>query len=185
MKRNSVKAEKGEDPRKPPGDRSGLPKSGVGAFVLKFGVLMSAYYCIILLPSVDHLLYSYLSANAWLANSVLRLFGADSAVSGVTIHSVAFTMNVRRGCDAIEPAWFFCAAVIAFPSPWASKISGLAAGSAIILTLNLARLVSLYWLGANFPRVFAAAHLEIWPVLFILVAGLLFLGWIGLCRRAS
>ena len=160
-------------------------KTPVLWFGLNFGFLMGLYYVLILLPFFDRLLYSYLSANASATGVVLNLLGANTQVSEVTVRSAEFVMSVRRGCDALEPTWFFCAAVISFPAPWSRKVPGLVLGSALILVLNLVRLVSLFLIGLHYPRLFSVFHLEIWPAGFILLAVLLFLAWIGWTLRST
>jgi len=98
---------------------------------------------------------------------------------------VHFAIVIRRGCDAVEPAWFFCAAIIAFPVAFKRKILGMLVGVSLLLALNLVRIVSLYFIGWRIPALFSAAHLELWPVLFILSALVMWIGWIRWTRRAS
>ena len=147
-------------------------------FVLVFGLLLGAFYALVLFPWADRLLYEYLRANAWMANVILRGLGAHTQVSDVTIRSGDFAISVRRGCDALEPAWFFSAAVLAFPVRWRCKPRGLLLGVTAILLLNLVRIVSLFFIGRHLPKFFPAAHLEFWPVAFILVALALWIVWI-------
>jgi len=146
---------------------------------------MVLFYGLTLTPFFDRLLYAYLVANAWLANAVLHLFGEATQISNITIRSSRFAITVRRGCDAIEPAWFFCAAVLAFPASWKARILGALAGSLLLQGLNVIRIVSLYYLGFLFPRLFSIAHLEIWPAVFIVTAMLLWIGWIRWSGRTA
>ena len=157
----------------------------VWRFGLKFGALMVIFYALILTPFFDHVLYSYLTVNAWVANGILNVFGQDSHVSEITIRSARYAITVRRGCDAIEPSWFLCAALLAFPAPFKKKLLGILAGAALLQGLNLIRIVSLYFIGLYYPRFFGAAHVEIWPVVFILVAIALWIGWIGWTKRPA
>jgi len=154
-------------------------------FGLKFGVLMGAYYVLVLTPFFDGMLYRYLSASAWLANGALNWLGQDSHVAEITIRSARFAITVRRGCDAVEPSWFFCAALLAFPAPFARKLWGILAGAAILQALNLVRIVSLYFIGLHYPAAFGPFHLEVWPVVFVLTAVSLWLAWIGWTRRGA
>ncbi len=154
-------------------------------FGLKFGALMVLFYVLILAPVFDRLLYSYLEANAWLANVLLNWFGQASHVSEITIRSARFAITVRRGCDAVEPSWFFCAALLAFPAPWSRKVAGMLAGALLLQALNLLRIVSLYFIGLYYPRFFNTAHVEIWPVVFIMVAIALWVGWMSWSRRIA
>ena len=154
-------------------------------FLLRFGALLGAFYVVMNFPVVDRAFYQYLCVNARVSNALLHALGQDTAVADVTIHSARYSVSIRRGCDAIEPAWFFCAAVLAFPAPWRRKLTGLAAGTAFILLLNLARIVSLYFIGMEAPAYFATAHLELWPAAFILTALLLWIGWIRWSRSGA
>ena len=58
------------------------------------------------------------------------------------------------------------------------KLHGILAGTVLLQLLNLVRIVTLYWIGLYVPDVFDSAHLEIWPTAFIIVAIVLFIGWI-------
>lgn len=159
------------------------PRAPVVRFLATFGLLLAVYYALILLPWGDRALYLYLRGNAWLAGAILHGLGQDIHVSDLTIRSGAFAVSTRRGCDAFEPAWFFCAAVLAYPAAWRAKPRILLAGAAAILALNLVRIVSLYYLGRYAPGLFASAHLEIWPALFILAAVALWILWVRSVSR--
>ena len=147
-------------------------------FLAVFGLLLGVFYAAVFLPVCDRAFYRYLCVNARVANALLRGLGQSTTVAAVTIRSAQYAVSIRRGCDAIEPAWFFCAAVLAFPGHWRRKPAGLAVGIAAILALNLVRIVSLYFIGLHLPRFFPAAHLEVWPVVFIVVALALWIAWI-------
>jgi len=147
-------------------------------FVLKFGFLLALFYGLLVTPYFDRTLYSYLEANAWLSNAILNGFGQHTQVSEVTIESPQFSIAIRRGCDAVEPTWLFCAAVLSFRAPLMRKLLGIMAGTVLLQLLNLVRIVTLYWIGLYVPGIFDSAHLEIWPTVFIIVAIVLFVGWI-------
>lgn len=153
-------------------------KSPVLRFVLKFGILLAAFYGLSATAYFDRMLYSYLEANAWLSNTILRCFGQQTHVSEVTIESPQFAIVLRRGCDAVEPTWLFCAAVFSFRAPLIRKLPGALAGIVVLQVLNLVRIVTLYWIGLRFPDIFDSAHTDIWPTAFVVVAIVLFICWI-------
>lgn len=154
-----------------------------------FGMLIGAFYALLLLPFSDRALYAYLRANAQLSSGILGLLGEQTSVMGTAIRSAQFAVNIQRGCDAIEPSWLFCAAVLAFPLAWRQKLWAILIGVPLPLALNLVRIVSLFLLGVHAPALFNTFHLEIWPVVFILAALLLWVGWIrwtgGVTRNAA
>jgi exosortase/archaeosortase family protein len=81
--------------------------------------------------------------------------------------------------------WLFCAAVLSFRAPLMRKLPGLLAGTVLLQILNLVRIVTLYWIGLYSPDIFEAAHMEIWPTVFIIVAIVLFIGWIEWSRKGA
>jgi exosortase/archaeosortase family protein len=154
-----------------------LRKAPVLHFCLKFGVLLLLFYALLATPYFDQLLYSYLAANAWISNAILDALHQGTKVSGLTIYSPTFAVTIERGCDAVEPTWLLCAAMISFRSLWTHRILGILAGIVFLQTLNLIRIVSLYWIGLHCPAIFNSAHMEIWPVAFLVAALFLFVGW--------
>jgi exosortase family protein XrtM len=152
-------------------------KGAVLFFGAKFGALVLLLYGVLAVPFSERILYSYLKANAWMSNLILNAFGQGTHVTEVTIQSPGFAIAIRRGCDAVEPTWLLCAAILAFPGSFKRKLTGMLAGMVILQLLNLVRIVTLYWIGSHFPAFFPSAHLEIWPAVFIIVAILCFVGW--------
>ena len=159
--------------------------SPIWKFALKFGALMTLFYGLILTPYFDQLLYSYLSANAWVTNGILNCLVQETSVAEITVRSVRFAITVRRGCDAVEPSWFLCAALLAFPAPFKRKVLGILVGVALLQMLNLIRIVSLFFIGLNYPRFFGPAHVEVWPIVFIITAIGLWIGWISWSRQPA
>ena len=147
-------------------------------FVLKFCILLALFYGLSATAWFDRMLYSYLEANAWLSNTILNSFGQRTHVSEVTIESPQFAIVLRRGCDAVEATWLFCAAVVSFRAPFMRKLPGLLAGIVLLQALNLVRIVTLYWIGFHVPDFFDSAHTELWPAAFVVVAIVLFRYWI-------
>jgi len=154
-------------------------KGPVLFFGAKFGALVLLLYGLLAIPFSERILYSYLEANAWMSNLILDALGQGTHVTEVTIQSPGFAIAIRRGCDAVEPTWLLCAAILAFPGSFKHKLAGMFAGIVILQLLNLVRIVTLYWIGIHFPAFFPSAHLEIWPTVFIIVAILFFVGWKG------
>lgn len=141
---------------------------------------MIVYYGVVLTPYFDGVLFpSYLGLNARLSSVVLNWMGQHTEASGILVKSSQFTLAVRRGCDAVEPSWLFCAVVLAFPAPFFRKIVGITIGTLFMQALNLLRIISLFFVGIHRPAWFNTVHLEIWPPVFIMLAIVLWIAWIG------
>jgi exosortase/archaeosortase family protein len=155
-------------------------KAPVLWFGAKFGLLILLLYLILALPAGDRLLFIDLKANAALADFILRLSGQHTQITnGVIIQSPRFSMAIRRGCDAIEPTWLLCAAILAFPAPLGKKLAGMGIAAIVLQLLNIVRILTLYLIGVYWPSIFNSAHMEVWPAVFILVAIVFFLRWKG------
>jgi exosortase/archaeosortase family protein len=156
-----------------------VAKAPVLFFGAKFGALVVLLYALLAIPHVEGWLYGYLEVDARISNFILNLLGQGTHVTDVTIASSSFAIAIKRGCDAVEPTWLLCAAILAFPGDWKRKLAGMLAGIVVLQLLNLVRIVTLYWIGSRFPAAFSSAHVEVWPAVFILVAIGLFVGWKG------
>ena len=119
----------------------------------------------------------YTQALAHGAAALLRLLGFDVQAAHSVIASRQFAVQIREGCDAVEPIAFFVFAVAVAPVPWRRRLSGMATGSVALLGLNLVRIASLYGVGLWNPRAFQRLHVEIWQPLFLLAAITTWLLW--------
>ncbi len=120
---------------------------------------------------------SYLEWNARLSSFLLDLMGYETTQSGTSIFGSGGAVDVRRGCDAVQPSVLFALAVLAFPAPWRARLIGAPLGVSILLAMNLVRIVTLFQLRLHFPAAFDPAHHWIWPMAFLLVAMALWILW--------
>ena len=93
----------------------------------------------------------------------------------------AFPLPIVPGCDGLEALGLFCAAVLASPVPLRSRLAFAAIGSVGVFAINILRIVSLFLVGAHFPKRFELLHWDLWPGLLILV---IMSSWMIWARRA-
>jgi exosortase H (IPTLxxWG-CTERM-specific) len=165
-----------------PGSPSSAAPAGARRLVLRFlGVftaIMAAFYVVWVLPPVrEDLFPHYLHWNAAASAFVLRLLGHAAQASGEFLRTPEFSLQVGRGCDAVQPTMLFLAALIALPAARRRKVQGALAGTALLLGLNLIRIVSLFLIGLYRPNLFHLMHVDVWQSVFIFVALLLWLLW--------
>jgi exosortase H (IPTLxxWG-CTERM-specific) len=127
----------------------------------------------------------YLILNAHAAAGILAVLGQETGATGTTLFSNEFSMQVKRGCDAIEPSALFAAAVFAFPAALRRKAIGIAAGIGFLMVLNLVRIVTLYFFGVHAPDLFHVVHVDVWQALFIFLALLTWVLWARWAVRAE
>jgi len=114
---------------------------------------------------------------------LLRLLGQDATVLGRSIDSPRASMSIERGCDAIHPSALFLAAILAFPASLRKKVVGAVAGVALLLAINLLRIISLFYIRVHFPAAFEIMHVEVWQALFIFLALLCWIVWVARVMR--
>ena len=149
-------------------------------FALIFGVLAVAsevFYYAVALDSEGFQVY--LGVLAEISGAFLSLFGSDVTVHGTRISNQSFAVEVAQGCDAIQVCSLLAAAVIAFPVECAAQAprSG-ARESCVLQILNLLRIVTLFWIGTYFSRVFQTAHEVVWPGILITVTIAIWILWV-------
>jgi len=120
---------------------------------------------------------SLLVAIARATGFILRVFGTAAHVSGTTIISPVFSVEVIVSCSGIFAYILFVAAVLAYPCKLKEKAIGIGLGVPIIFAVNLARIVSLFYIGAYLPQFFEPAHLLFWQALMIVTVVLVWLFW--------
>ena len=147
-------------------------------FLALFGVLMIAFYTFTQFPVFKEKIFPWnVQVNAVVSNWILNVLQQDTRVEGTKILSSKFIVDIHRGCDALEPIAFFVFALLAFPAPFKRKIIGIVAGVILLFGLNLVRIVSLYLMGLKSEKLFEFMHADVWQVLFILVAIVLWGIW--------
>jgi len=159
-------------------------KNPILLFLLVFGLLMAVFYAVWVTDFFKENIFNRaLYVNAKIASFILNIFGFGTTASGMDIYNSDFTVSVKRGCDAIEPVALFTSAVLAFPAPFRTKLPGVAAGVAFLLSVNIIRIVSLFLTGIYLPAAFDLMHLEVWQVVFILLAIVTWLIWIRWAQK--
>jgi exosortase H (IPTLxxWG-CTERM-specific) len=147
-------------------------------FLGKFIALLVVFYFVVAWrPVNDAVVVPFTAGVARVSAAALRLIGEDASVFGTEIRSARFAVNIENGCNGVETALLFGAAVLAFPAPWRRRLLGLVAGFVAIQAINLVRVVSLFWIGAHRPSLFSSSHTVLWQSIVVLCGVLLFLAW--------
>jgi len=115
----------------------------------------------------------YLRATAQASAWALRAFGCEATSVRSTLHLRAGPIELLRGCDGLEAIGLLALAILFLPLPWPRKLVAIALGGAVLLALNLVRVVSLALLWSGWPTAFETCHAVLWPIVFLLATVLL------------
>jgi len=158
-------------------------------FLVKFFVILVAAYLLIAWnPVNDHVIVPFTAAIARGSGVLLNLLGQSVVVTGTVVGSPRFAVNINNGCNGVEAMLILLAAIVAFPASPRARAAGLALGAIAVQVLNAIRIVSLYLLGAYYPRLFDMFHTAVWQIAIILAAIVFFLMWsarVGPSRLAT
>lgn len=155
-------------------------------FVILFPIYLIALFVLELLAPVDkHVIAPWTGFLADVSAWLMHTFDSDVAVHGNIVASTTtgFAIAIERGCNGVEAVIILVAAMLAYPARWLEKLSGIIIGFFCIQSVNLVRIISLYYLG-NWNRTwFDWFHLYVWQALIVLDALVVFLIWLSWIRR--
>jgi len=157
----------------------------LGRFVIVAGIGLGLYYFPYDPRSFPaRCMHHYLAAYAHLAGAAVRFFDSRVRVIGTDILG-RFNLTFAMNCDAMDVFILFSSAVLSFPSTWRHRSLGLTAGLVTLVTLNVVRITSLYWVGVHFPRAFELLHIDLWPMAIVGATSGGFLLWARATVSAS
>jgi exosortase H (IPTLxxWG-CTERM-specific) len=148
--------------------------------VLFMAILATLFTVEMLAPVQQAVVLPWTSLLADVSGWLMQLFDSRIAVAGKVIRSTtsSFGVSIEPGCNGVEAMIVLFAAIAAFPAPLLYKLKGLLAGLVAIQVLNLARIISLFYLGLWNATLFEWAHLYIRQALIMLDALIVFLVWV-------
>ncbi len=154
--------------------------------VVVFVVLMGLFYGFVHTPANEGAIFGpYLALLARIVGWVIGVFGYEVDVAGTLVHTPQLSIEIVRGCDAIEPAATYLAAVLASPVGWRAKMPGIVVGAAALWIINLVRIVSLFFVGVHYPDAFNMVHEGFWQVVFVVLAIVFWFVWVQWATRAE
>ena len=141
-------------------------------FLVVFGGLMGLFYAVATTESFDARVFQpYLRLSTEISAQLLGLLGqGEMSVDNTTLTSSNFDLTVARGCDGIEATALFVALILAFPAAFVLKVPAIVIGVPLLASVNLVRIVSLFLVGTYYPPLFHVMHVDVWQILFILIA---------------
>jgi exosortase H (IPTLxxWG-CTERM-specific) len=131
-------------------------------------------------PVQEYLVIPFTERIAELSAYVLRLFDDNVASQGKMLWNTdnGFAVSIEAGCNGVEATIVLFAAMVAFPAPLGYRLTGVALGALGIQILNLARIITLFYIGQWDQAAFQWAHLYIWQALIMLDVLVIFLVWL-------
>jgi exosortase H (IPTLxxWG-CTERM-specific) len=139
----------------------------VTIFVL---VLVSLFTLEMLVPVQEHVIVPFTGMLAKISAAIILPFDSSIIAYGKVLQfkDSGFAVSIEAGCNGVEATIVLVAAVIAFPATWDARLSAIGLGFLAIQVMNLARIISLLYLGDWNMAFFEWIHLYLWPALIML-----------------
>ncbi len=156
-------------------------------FLVLFVVILVSLFAAELTPAVQSaVVIPWTEALVRISAGLITTVDSHVAVFGKILQSTrnGFAISIEAGCNGIEAAIMLIAAMLAFPAPWKHRVIGIVAGLIAVQTLNVVRVISLFYLGQWSVQAFNWAHLYVWQALIMLDVLIVWLIWIRALPRA-
>ncbi|MES9834001.1 MAG: exosortase H [Candidatus Thiodiazotropha sp. DIVDIV] len=155
-------------------------------FALIFTTLLIGLFTLELLPFGQQ--WVVIPVTTFIAKTsawIVQLFDQDVLAYGIILQDKVsgFAVSIEAGCNGVEASIVLIAAMLAFPASWRLKLIGIGVGILAIQSLNLLRVITLFYLGQWSHTAFEWAHLYIWQSLIILDVLVVFLIWLRYLPR--
>lgn len=148
-------------------------------FLLAFIGIGLLLYGLVYLPPIRYgVIAPFTDGLTVAAGGLITLFGGQAWVQGNVLSIPGFSVRILDLCNGVEATLLLWTAMLAFPASWRYRLWGLLIGVLGVQALNLARIVSLVYLGVWQPAWFYWVHWYVWDALILLDVLLIFLLWL-------
>ncbi len=141
---------------------------------------MTLFALELLNPVQLHFVQPFTAMLAYLSATLMQLFDSSVIANGIVIRDAqsGLAVSIQPGCNGIEAIIILVAGIISVPTEFVYKLKGFVYGFFAIQSVNLVRLISLFYLLQWNRAWFDWAHLYLWQALIILDALVVFVLWL-------
>ncbi len=143
----------------------------MGRFILIFTVVLVSLFTLEMLnPVQEHVIVPFTSMLAQISAALIAPFDDNVIAYGKVLQfeDTGFAVSIEAGCNGVEATIVLIAAVLAFPATWRQRVAAILLGFLAIQVMNIARIISLFYLGDWDLDIFSWVHLYLWPTLIML-----------------
>lgn len=166
----------------PPSKPRSAPRSAdtraVTFFLLRFvGGWLAVLVLFAFAPGIEHWMVRHTIGSLLF---VTHLFGVQSQSSGTDLSLSGVSLQIVPDCTPLMPTAALWIAIVAFPAPWRTRLTGLGVGALLLWAYNLVRILALIPVLAHKPELFEFIHVYLWQTVTLLVVFAIFLLWLRL-----
>ena len=154
-------------------------------FLFIFLAALSALFTIeLLIPVQQQVIQPFTTGLATISAAIITPFDENVISSGRVLRDAigGFAVSIESGCNGVEATIVLIAGVLAFPASIKQKALAISLGFMAIQSLNIVRIISLFYLGQWNYTIFEWFHLYLWPILImldVLIVFAVYLHWLS------
>ena len=154
-------------------------------FLFIFLAALSALFTIeLLIPVQQQVIQPFTTGLATISAAIITPFDENVISSGRVLRDAigGFAVSIESGCNGVEATIVLIAGVLAFPASIKQKALAIFLGFVAIQSLNIVRIISLFYLGQWNYTIFEWFHLYLWPILImldVLIVFAVYLHWLS------
>ena len=154
-------------------------------FLFIFIAALSVLFTVeLLIPVQTHVIQPFTTGLATVSAAIITPFDENVISSGRVLRDAVggFAVSIESGCNGVEATIVLLAGVLAFPATYKQKLTAMIAGFLAIQSLNIVRIISLFYLGQWNYAIFEWFHLYLWPILImldVLIVFAVYLRWLS------
>lgn len=140
-------------------------------FIVVFGVVLVTLFTVEMLnPVQEHVIVPFTTGLAKFSAFLISPFDENVIAYGkiLQFQDTGFAVSIEAGCNGVEATIVLIAAVLAFPGTWKQRAAAIVLGFSAVQVMNVARIISLFYLGDWDLDIFGWVHLYLWPALIML-----------------
>ncbi len=140
-------------------------------FVITFLLVLVGLFSLEMLnPVQQHLVVPFTTLLAKISAAIVSPFDDSVVAFGKVLQfrDTGFAVSIEAGCNGVEATIVLVAAVLAYPAAWKLRLAAIAIGFLAIQSLNIVRIITLFYLGDWDLDIFSWVHLYLWPALIML-----------------
>jgi exosortase H (IPTLxxWG-CTERM-specific) len=118
------------------------------------------------------------TGTAWVEYAFFRVFSSSVTLSDKVVVYEGFAVMIIEECTGLYEIVIFAAAVLAFPTTWRKRATGLLMGLPLLYFFNVLRIAVLILVGRYYPKYFDFMHLYFWQATLILMITSVWMLWI-------
>jgi len=155
-------------------------------FAVLFAVFLVTGIGLVMLPPVQVIDGQFSRVLVRVSGGLIHICGGKANTMGAVLGAPSgFAIEMQEGCNGVDVTILLWAAILAYPASWKMKVLGLVTGSLAIQVANVARFISLFYIGQYSIAWFDFAHAYLWETLLILDTMVVLWVWVNRASRTE